>query len=216
MSIALYSELQTAIANLINRDDLTSRIPEWVAAAETRIHYGSMEAPYQSDPLRIRAMEESVYTTISDGSVQLPTRFLQARRLYTAGDNGRKLNFLDPDEFWNRYTRTTSGVPVHFSLEGENLLIGPTPNGSYTAELLYYEAFAALSASTDTNWLLQNAPYAYVHGAAIEGFRYLRNFTAMGDSHSAFCGIVNALNLSDRRDRYSGSPWVATTDFVPP
>lgn len=216
MSIDTYATLKTAVANLLNRGDLGSRIPEFIVGAETRIFRGSQEAPFESEPLRIRSMEQSSYTTLAAQAVALPTLFLQARRLYLSGNAGRKLSFIDPDEFWTRYVGTTSGTPLYFTIEGENLLVGPTPDTSYTAQLLYYKAFAALSADADTNWLLTNAPYAYVHGAAIEGFRYLRNPDAMASSHAAFCGIINALNLSDKRDRYSGSPWAAKTDFNPP
>ena len=37
MAITTYSELQTAIANFLARDDLTSRIPEYIELAEARM-----------------------------------------------------------------------------------------------------------------------------------------------------------------------------------
>lgn len=206
MAISTYSELQTAVANLINRSDMTTRIPEWIASAERRIFYGSREGPYQSDPLRIRAMEQSSYATISAQATQLPTSFLQAKRFYIAGDSGGKLELVSPDYFWDKYVVTTSGCPIEYCIEGENLLVGPTPDSSYTGQMLYYKKFAALSGASDTNWLLTNAPYAYVHGAAIEAFRYVNDQVKMMSSHGAFCGIINALQAEDSRDRFSG-PW---------
>ncbi len=206
MSIATYSDLQTAVANLINRTDMTSRIPEWIVGAETRIFYGSMEQPYQSDPLRIRAMEQSSYATISAQATQLPTSFLQAKRFYLSGDSGGKLTMISAEHFWDKYTVTTSGTPYEYAIEGENLLVGPTPDSSYTGQMLYYKKFAALSGASDTNWLLTNAPYAYVHGAAIEAFRYVNDPVKMASSHGAFRGIINALHLADKRDRFPG-PW---------
>lgn len=208
MSISTYSELQTAVANLTNRTDTTSRIPEWIASAERRIFYGDQEQPFPTEPLRIRAMEQSSYATLNAQAVQLPTSFLQARRLYISGDSGGELEMVSPDYFWKLYTVTTSGRPIHWTVEGENMLVGPTPNTSYTAQMLYYKKFAAFSAASDTNWLLTNAPYAYVHGAAIEAFRYVNDSGKLESSHKAFAGIINSLNAEDKRDRYPG-PWRA-------
>jgi hypothetical protein len=49
MAIGQFSELKTAIANWLERGDLTSRIPEFVQLAEDRI----------GRELRVRAMEAS-------------------------------------------------------------------------------------------------------------------------------------------------------------
>lgn len=211
MTISTYAELKTAVANLLNRSDLTSRIPEWIAGAETRINYGSFEPPFVSEPLRVRAMETSANLTVNGQSVALPTRFLQARRIYLSGDTGRRVDPISPDQFWLQYVRTSADTPREFTIEGENILFGPTPDATYTGKILYYQGIAALSADGDTNWLVTNAPYAYVHGAAIEGFKYLRNFAAAQESHKAFAGIINALNAADKHDRFSG-PWRAKTD----
>ena len=212
MTIALNSDLQLAVANLLNRTDMSARIPEWIASAESRMYYGASEAPYESDPVRIRSMEQSSYTTINTSSVELPPAFLQVIRFYISGDSGRKLGYMSPDDFWDRFIVTTSGRPYAYTIEAENLLFGPTPDGLYTTQMLYYKAFAPLVNPGDTNWLLTNAPYIYLHGACLEGFRYLRNFDAANSSHAAFVGLVNSLNNTSKRDRFSG-PWVSKVDF---
>lgn len=200
MSIATYAELKTAVANLLNRADQTSRIPEWIVAAETRINYGNKEAATESEPLRVRAMEQSSYATLSAAtrSIAVPTRFLNARRFYTYYTSTTLVGIIRPigiDQYWAKYANTNvTGSPVEYVREGESFLLGPIPDQTYTAQLMYWKGFAALSGDSDTNWLLTNAPYAYVHGAAIEGFRYLRDFQAMASSHAAFIGIINALN----------------------
>ena len=38
MAIGTYSELQTAVANWLDRDDLTDRIQEFIALAEARMN----------------------------------------------------------------------------------------------------------------------------------------------------------------------------------
>ena len=38
MAISNYTELKTAVANWLDRDDLTDRIPEFIALAESRFN----------------------------------------------------------------------------------------------------------------------------------------------------------------------------------
>ncbi len=212
MSISTFADLKGAIKNWLNRSNLEARIPEFISMAHTRIHYGSMEVPFQSDPLRIRAMETSVTTSITEQRTQLPTRFLQMRRLYLSGDPIRKLDLITTDQFWETHVSATTGIPKQFCIEGENLVLGPGPNGTYTAQMLYYEAFAQFSDETDTNWLLLNAPGAYLFGALIEAHTFTRNTAEAQNSYNKFQGIINGLMYADKNDRYSGSPWVARSD----
>jgi hypothetical protein len=216
VSISTFAELKTALANFSDRSDLTSRLGEFVTLAETRIFYGSLEAPYNSEPLRIRAMETSSDLTISSQTVALPTRYLGLRRQYISGDNGLKIDMVSPDAFWGEFSSPTySGRPFRYTIEGENFVFGPSPDSTYTGKVLYWQKFAALSAEGDYNWLLTNAPGAYLQGALIELYDYLKDFQAKDNAHKAFCGIINALNSADKSDRFAGS-WVGVVDTETP
>lgn len=216
MAISTYAELKTALANFSDRTDLTSRLGEFVALAETRIFYGSQEAPFVSDPLRVRAMETSTDLTINAQSVALPTRYLGLRRQYISGDNGAKINCMSPDAFWGKYAGPSwSGPPMDFTVEGEYFVFGPTPDATYTGKCLYWQKFAALSSDSDTNWLLTNAPGAYLQGALIELYDYLKDWEAKQQAHNAFAGVINGLNMADKSDRFAGS-WVSHPDFYTP
>lgn len=216
MSISTFAELKTALANFSDRADLAARLGEFVALAETRIFYGSQEAPFNSDPLRIRAMETSTDLTINAQTVALPTRYLGLRRQYISGDNGLKIDMVSPDAFWGEFSSPTySGRPFRYTIEGENFVFGPLPDATYTGKLLYWQKFAALSADGDTNWLLANAPAAYLQGALIELYDYLKDFEAKTNAHKAFAGVINALNSADKTDRYAGS-WVGVPDIYTP
>jgi len=212
MTIATCADLKAAAATYMARSDLTSRIPEWIANTETRIAYGSREPNFICEPLRVRAMETSADVTINAQTAALPTRYLQSRRFYLNSSPIQELGYVVPDVFWRTYISSDTARPTRFTVEGENFVFGPIPDATYTGKILYYQKFAGLSADGDTNWLLTNAPGVYLSGVLAEGFAYARKFDLAAARQTAFVGGINALNLADKADRYSGSPWQAFTD----
>lgn len=212
MTIATNADLQGAIAAFLNRSNLAAQIPTFIQLAETRIAYGSREGAFVCEPLRIRGMESSADVAIGGQTASLPSGYLQARRFYLDTCPVGEMSYIVPDLFWRTYTSATTGAPTRFTVEGENLVFGPVPDGPYTGKILYYQKFAALSANSDSNWLLANAPGVYLHGALLEAYRFTRNMDKAADEHAAFCGAVNALNLADKADRSAGAPWQAFSD----
>lgn len=214
MALTTFSGLKTSLAAYLNRSDLTSNLGDFVALAEARIAYGSMEAPFQSDPLRIRAMEISADLTVSAQSVALPTGFLAYRSLYLSTDPATELNMVSTQQITSRWSG--SGKPHEYALEGDNIVFGPAPDSTYTAKQLYYKKFDALSADGDTNWLLTNSPGAYLWGALLEAWTYIRNTQEAENAHKKFVGIINTMHKSDKRDRYSGAGWQTRVDSPTP
>ena len=211
MAIASYVDLKTAVATFLNRSNLTALIPDFIALAETRMMYG-MQGQIVCEPLRIRAMETSADVAISGQTASLPTGYLQSRRFYINTDPIGELGYIVPDVFWRTYISSTTGQPRRFTVEGENFVFGPTPDGAYTGKILYYQKLAALANDDDTNWVLTNAPGIYLHGALAEAYAYARNSEKALEELAVYAGGVNALNLADKADRFSGSPWQAFTD----
>lgn len=215
MTTSTFADLKSQVAAAAQRSNLTAQIPFFVQQAETRIYYGSEEQPFPTEPLRIRAMEASQYATFNAQKIQLPTRFVQQRRLYITGTPNIRVDYVIPEQFWDKWLSSTSGQPSQYTVEGENLVLGPTPDSSYTGQMLFYQRFASLSADADTNWLLVNAPGVYLYGTLLELYKYARNMEQAQASLNSFSGLVNALNSSNKADRFSG-PWAATTsDWTP-
>ena len=67
MAITTYSELKTAVANWLNRDDLTSNIPEFIALAEAAIN----------DQVRHWRMEKRAETTLDAQFIGPPSDWLE-------------------------------------------------------------------------------------------------------------------------------------------
>jgi hypothetical protein len=215
MTISTFADLKSQVATFLNRSNLTSQIPYYVQLAETRIAYGSKEPPFETAPLRVRAMETRAYATFNAQSIQLPTGYLQQRRLYLAATPNGKLNYETPDSFWTDARTGTSGQPVIYTVEGEAFYLAPTPDTSYTGNILYYKKFTALSADADTNWILANAPNVYLYGTLLEAFSHIRNMEQAQLNAVKFAGMVNALNSADKADRHV-TPWTARSDTTTP
>lgn len=206
MSISTYAELKTAVANWLERSNLTARIPEFIAAGEANIHYGIRSpSAWISEPLRVRAMETSADITIDAQTEALPTGFLAARRLYLDGSPKVNLELLSPIDFWGQDT-TTTGKPAYFTAESDNMVFSPAPDGTYTGKLLYWKAFTSLSADGDTNWLLTNHSSVYLEAALYQAHAFSRNDEQSERHLQKLAVSVNALNSANTSDRFGGAP----------
>jgi hypothetical protein len=165
MAITSYSELKLAVANWLGREELTNRIPEFIAMAEDRI---AMD-------LRVQAMETTANLTISTQRVSFPTGFLEARRLYLDSSYEKPLDYFSPAVFWTRGFANETGQPDAYTIEGQEFVFAPSPSASVTGKLLYYKRFTALSAAGDTNWILSNARGLLLYGALVEAYMFLED-----------------------------------------
>lgn len=166
MAISNYTELQTAVASWLARDDLTARIPEFITLAEAKLNR----------ELRCRQMETRVSdtTTASDDFLDLPTGFQTMRRIRLSGVTGKpRLVFLSGTQIEEyRYGHgNAEGQPLYWSIVGDEIELLPTPDDEYAVEMIYRKYMDL--ATDSTNWLLTLAPDAYLYGALLESAPYI-------------------------------------------
>jgi virulence-associated protein VagC len=207
MTISNYGELKSAIADWLDRTDLTVRIPDFVTFAETRIHYGAAQGALTLEPLRVRAMEITEDLTVTGRQAPLPTSFLEARHLAFKSDPKVVLELMAPELFWRMDTGLSTGWPKRATIEGGNLILSPAPDTTNDVELSYFSAFEALSSDADTNWLLQTAPDVYLFAALVEAAIYTRNRPAADEYLIRYASASLALSRQDRNARASGATW---------
>ena len=198
MAISTYSELQTAVANWLDRDDLTARIPEFITLCEARFNRS----------LRIRAMETldiSVDTVAGTSTVALPTGYVQMRDISLITSPITQLQYVTP-EIMNRLNAgSRSGKPETYTIIANNILFGPTPDAVYDISMLYYKTFDALTDVAPTNWVITNAPDVYLYGALLEAEPFLMNDQRVQLWATALTQSINTLQEQDNKDRHSGS-----------
>jgi len=198
MAISTYSELQTAVANWLDRDDLTARIPEFITLCEARFNRS----------LRIRAMETldiSVDTVAGTSTVALPTGYVQMRDISLITSPLTQLQYLTPEIMNRLNSGSRSGKPETYTIIANNILFGPTPDSAYDISMLYYKTFDALTDAAPTNWVITNAPDVYLYGALLEAEPFLMNDQRVQLWAMALTQSITTLQEQDNKDRHSGS-----------
>ena len=197
MAISNYTELKTAVANWLDRDDLTNRIPEFIALAESRFNR----------LLRIRAMEskQTASTVAGQQNLALPSRFIQMRNLQINTSPVTPMQYVTPEIFDRLYGGSANGTPKFYTIIANELQLGPTPDTIQTIEMLFYERFENLTDSATTNWMITNAPDIYLYGAMLEAEPFIMNDPRVQLWATAFQQAITDLQEQDNRDRHSGS-----------
>lgn len=213
MALTTYSELQTAVANWLSRDDLTSRIPEFISLCEAKLNR----------ELTVRQMETRVTTSCDTTDaepefISLPDDFQSMRRIRLSSVTGKpRLKYLSgtqADEF--RYgDDNTSGQPSHFTIMGSEIELIPTPDSDYTIEMVYRKNIPAL-ASNSTNWLLTFAPDVYLYGALLESAPYIKEDQRIQTWALGFSNAIDSLNRLSMNAQYNSGPMgISVSGYTP-
>lgn len=179
-----YTEIKTAVESYMHRTDLTAKLPEFIALAES----------YMFRELDLREMEISVTGTAVSGFIDLPADFGRMGRLTTT-INGKECN-IDYNGRTDSYPTTN---PITYSQENNKLRLFPaSTNQSYK---LYYTAnIAPLSVALPTNWLSLNASDLYVYASCLEAAKWVRDGDQVLQLSQMLAPLLDSVrNLSKRR-----------------
>ena len=195
MAITTYSELKTAIANWLNRDDLTNVIPDFISLVESDLNR----------KLRHYKMIERVDATLDSRYVQLPANWLETMRMAITSGNTYRLESISIDDMlqYREDTRDQSGRPKFYAHIGEAIEVYPTPDAEYTMQLTYYEEIAPLSDSNTYNWLLQSDPDVYLYGALLQAAPYLLDDNRIQVWSALYQNALGSLQKASDDTRFS-------------
>lgn len=166
MALANYTDLQQALADWLNRADLTQQIPDFIKLAE-----GTLNSV-------IRSTYMVATTTVSVGSniqrATVPVDFLEALYLQVAASPNSTLEQVDPAQLivLRRARLRTAGTPRFFSVMGRNFEFAPVPSAVTSIEVTYYQKIPPL-ATNATNWLLTNNPEIYLYASLVHAAPFL-------------------------------------------
>ena len=197
MAIGTYAELQIAVANWLDREDLTDRIPEFITLAEARMNR----------MLRLRLMENkyTASTVAAQRNYALPTGYVQMRNFQINVTPVRPLQYVTPEVYDRIWGGSSSGTPEVYTIMTNEVQLGPKPDSIMTMEMLFYKRVTALSGSNTTEQMLTENPDIYLYGALMEAEPFIMNDERVGLWAQGFSQAVQALQEQDNKDRHSGS-----------
>jgi hypothetical protein len=211
MAINTYATLQTAVANWLDRSDLTDRIPEFIALAEARMNR----------TLRLAIMMNVDETTLGGATAlvagtrdyALPSGYLQMVDFHLRTSPITTLSYLTPENMNRMWAGSQSGKPLAYTIFSDNssgtpiksVRLGPAPASAYDYSIMFYKKIDALSDSNTTEQMLTNNPDVYLYGALLEAEPFLMNDQRVQLWATAFQESLSALQEQDNKDRHSGS-----------
>jgi hypothetical protein len=198
--ITNYSTLKSAIADWLNRQDLTSQIETFIQLAEVDMN----------NRLRTRDMVIRAEATSSNEFVQLPSDWLEAINLQIV-DGKSPLRFVTMDEADIIVARQEFTNVTFYSIMDDAIELVPAPGDDIDIEMVYYGKIPSLSDEETTNWLLTKAPDAYLYGALAHASPFILDDQRMPMFIQLYSARIEALNDESRISAHSGSPLVART-----
>lgn len=165
MALATYSDLKSAIADWVERGDLTARIPDFISLAEAKL----------TRALDARTMETDVSLTATPGSrfIPLPANYRGWLGFWYVTSAGRSpdLDFVAPE---NMETSTVAGLPRFWTVDGSQVAFERPCDSAYSFVIRIMGPLG-LSDAAPTNMILTNHPDVYLYGALCEVAPYLRD-----------------------------------------
>lgn len=199
MAINTFTTLKTAIADFLNRDDLSSSIDNFIALAESGINRD----------IRHWKMEKrsSGQQSAGDEYAQVPADWMETIRFHVTDNGTSPLNLISRAAMSDKRASNedATGTPTHYTHADGQFQLYPTPSADTNTELLYYAKTEALSASNSSNWLLLEAPDVYLYGALVHSAPYLGEDERVTVWAQMYAAAIQQLNRTSDKAKYSGS-----------
>lgn len=167
MTIATYAELVAALDGsdgYLHRTDLTARIPDFIALAESEIN---------SDlALLLQETETTLTATVASRQMAVPARFGTPIALWCTTYSPRiEIVYRNASEL---PVSDTSGPAQFYTVDGAFIATDNAADVAYTYILRYLTNFDL--ATTLTNTVLTNWPKVYLYGALLQSIGFTRDY----------------------------------------
>jgi len=200
VAITNYGQLKTAVASWLARSDLTTVIPDFVFLAHKQL---------QRD-LRghLRSQKRDDAFSVAAEYVPVPSDFLELVHMHRNDSPYSVIQYMSQDEQSTYFDAT--GGPKFVSITGdttpgaEYFRFAPAPDGTYTVTLEYYASLPFFTSDNATNWVLNDAPDAYLYGALLQARGFLSDDGRIGLWFEAYKRTVSDIRMHGNRTRWGG------------
>ena len=160
-----YAELKTAIANYLNRSDLTSDLDTFIDNVEAELNRR----------LRTKDMIKRATATADAQYLSVPTDWLEAINIQIDSNEFSPLfqQSIESMDVYRKSNNNSTGQPVYYAMVDDTIELAPTPDSQYTLQLTYYAKISSLSDSNTSNFVSVSHPDVYLYGALKHASIYL-------------------------------------------
>ena len=185
MALTTNTELKAAVADWINRSDLTTQIVDFISIAEARM----------ARAVKTNELHTTTTLTIDAQTEALPADFAGMVFMRIQGNQFPSLDYMPSDTFWSRYASNEVGRPIAYTIQGNSIYFMPSPDATYTADYTYV---AKPDIATDaTNRMLTVHPDLYLFGALSEANSFINDDAGFAKYEGKFLNAVDSINSSD-------------------
>lgn len=204
VDLTTYKGLCDAVADYLGRDDMTERIPTFIALAERRMNR----------ELRLRVMERRAETDVLAGqsAVPLPWRrqagnwdvFLEMRDLTWQDKDGQTVNlcYFPPDTYGQS---RAAGRPKGYTIIGRDLFLLPAPDAAGKLYLTYYAEIEPIGGSQPDNAVLLMFPDLYLYGALVESGPFTRGSVPLETWTQYYAAARQKAEAGEQRARFTAN-----------
>jgi hypothetical protein len=195
MSIATYSDLQTAVASWEHRSgdtSYTASVPDFIALCEADMQVRA----------KLLEFETSATVTITAGTGTLPTGFVAMRSVYWDGSPDYPLIYITPDQY-DHYRANDTGDGLFYTITAGS--IKTTPMGSGSVVMTYSAKFTALSGSNTSNAILASFPDAYLFGSLHQSALFRNDDPAAQKWLALYEKALARIEQNNQDRKYAGS-----------
>ena len=165
-----YADLTQLLQDTVETEETSfvTNIPNFVKTAEDDI-YKNVQIP------KLRKTSTAILTA-SNRYLALPSDFLSANSLaVTSSGTVYYLLNREADFIKEAYPVVdATGRPKYYGIfDVDTLILGPTPDSTYTVELSYYYHPESI-VTASTTWIGDNAPNVLFYGSLVHAYTYLK------------------------------------------
>lgn len=199
LQFATRAQLLDAVAQTLDRDDLTNQIPGFLVLAESEI---------SNDTEDLQSVVRATFTLDEDYE-NLPPDFSTPVALHLNGVQGNvEIRYRTPAVIEMLRQQTFSGTPQFYTIVGRQFWFDRTPNGEQ-AEIAYYPTIPPLVNDADTNDLLQSTPALYLYGTLKHSAPFLREDDRVALWDTLYMKTLTKYLHQQGRAKFGAGPLVA-------
>lgn len=168
MPFQTYAQLQAAVLDWAEGEDLSGVVTDLILLAEARLN---------RELVATERLERTTYTAVAAGSQELalPADCWEIEHLRINAVGQLPLEPLLHRQFWDRAAAYESGVPDSYTVYNGTIYLAPILADETDFALDYVASIPPLASNALGTWLTANYPDAMLHASLVEAALYVQD-----------------------------------------